>query len=124
MPDASARQLLDGYLQIFEQGKALKVVGIHSHIFILLDVSCGKLVSKIVGRKLNPMMGKVYLLTFASSEKEEIASMLVQYFDVKEEKVKAYVDTCHVVKSLIGECKDIVKSMDGNCPKLILHHHG
>ena len=117
-PDVSAGWLLDGYPRSLEQAEALEAVGIRPQIFILLDVPDDILVSRVVGRRSDPVTGKIYHLTYAPPENEEIASRLVQRFDDKEEKVKARVDTHHAnVGSVIGVYEDIVKVVDGNRPK-------
>ncbi|CAM6106059.1 unnamed protein product [Calypogeia fissa] len=118
-PDVSAGWLLDGYPRSLEQAEALEAVGIRPEIFILLDVPDDILVTRVVGRRSDPVTGKIYHLTFAPPPNEEISQRLVQRFDDKEEKVKARVDTYHAnVASVIGVYKDIIKSVDGNRPKL------
>ena len=48
------------------------------------------LVERVVGRRLDPVTGKIYHLKYSPPESEEIASRLTQRFDDTEEKVKLY----------------------------------
>lgn len=115
-PDAQEKGwLLDGYPRSFSQAKALEDLGIRPDIFILLDVnvlltrmstshlicalcvywiSCNTLqvsedilVERVVGRRLDPVTGKIYHLKYSPPESEEIAARLTQRFDDTEEKV-------------------------------------
>jgi adenylate kinase len=44
----------------------------------------------VVGRRLDPVTGKIYHLKYSPPENEEIASRLTQRFDDTEEKVHVY----------------------------------
>lgn len=52
-----------------------------------LQVSEEILVERVVGRRLDPVTGKIYHLKYSPPETEEIASRLTQRFDDTEEKV-------------------------------------
>ena len=45
------------------------------------------LVERVVGRRLDPVTGKIYHLKYSPPENEEIAARLTQRFDDTEEKV-------------------------------------
>lgn len=45
------------------------------------------LVERVVGRRLDPVTGKIYHLKYSPPETEEIAARLTQRFDDTEEKV-------------------------------------
>ncbi|ONK56541.1 uncharacterized protein A4U43_C10F9870 [Asparagus officinalis] len=79
--------LLDGYPRSLSQAKALEDLGIRPDLFVLLDVSEDILVEKVVGRRLDPVTGKIYHLKYSPPENEEIAARLTQRFDDTEEKV-------------------------------------
>jgi adenylate kinase len=49
------------------------------------------LVERVVGRRLDPVTGKIYHLKYSPPENEEIASRLTQRFDDTEEKVHVFV---------------------------------
>lgn len=45
------------------------------------------LVERVVGRRLDPVTGRIYHLQYSPPETEEIAARLTQRFDDTEEKV-------------------------------------
>nr|XP_028962244.1 adenylate kinase 2, chloroplastic-like [Malus domestica] len=53
------------------------------------------LVERVVGRRLDPITGKIYHLKYSPPETQEIASRLTQCFDDTEEKVKLRLNTHH-----------------------------
>ena len=54
---------------------------------ITLQVSEDILIERVVGRRLDPVTGKIYHLKYAPPENEETAARLTQRFDDTEEKV-------------------------------------
>lgn len=67
-------------------------MGLFSHNFIdhlefLFQVPEDILVERVVGRRLDPVTGKIYHSTYSPPETEEIALRLTQRFDDTEEKV-------------------------------------
>ncbi|KAG8493510.1 hypothetical protein CXB51_010873 [Gossypium anomalum] len=78
-PDSQQRGwLLDGYPRSSSQAAALEDYGIRPDVFILLDVSEDILVERVVGRRLDPLTGKIYHLKYSPPENDEIASRLTQ----------------------------------------------
>ncbi|RXH92457.1 hypothetical protein DVH24_033353, partial [Malus domestica] len=61
------------------------------HILVPEDI----LVERVVGRRLDPITGKIYHLKYSPPETQEIASRLTQCFDDTEEKVKLRLNTHH-----------------------------
>lgn len=57
------------------------------HLEFLFQVPEGILVERVVGRRLDPVTGKIYHSTYSPPETEEIALRLTQRFDDTEEKV-------------------------------------
>ncbi|KAG5013847.1 Adenylate kinase 2, chloroplastic [Glycine max] len=78
--------LLDGYPRSLSQATALEALGFRPHIFLLLEVSEDVLVERVVGRRLDPVTGKIYHLKYSPPETQEIAARLTQRFDDTEEK--------------------------------------
>ncbi|RRT80796.1 hypothetical protein B296_00012960 [Ensete ventricosum] len=109
-PDAQENGwLLDGYPRSFSQAKALEDLGIRPDIFILLEVSEEDLVERVVGRRLDPVTGKIYHLKYSPPENEEIAARLTQRFDDTEEKVKLRLQTHHQnVEAVLSTYEDII----------------
>ncbi|GMI83249.1 adenosine monophosphate kinase [Hibiscus trionum] len=118
-PDSQQRGwLLDGYPRSSSQAAALEDYGIRPDVFILLDVSEDILVERVVGRRLDPLTGKIYHLKYSPPENDEIASRLTQRFDDTEEKVKLRLCTHHEnVDDVLSVYKDITVKVNGNVAK-------
>ncbi|KAF2297303.1 hypothetical protein GH714_020983 [Hevea brasiliensis] len=86
-PDAQENGwLLDGYPRSMSQATALMEFDFQPDLFILLEVPEGLLVERVVGRRLDPVTGRIYHLKYSPPENEEIAARLTQRFDDTEEK--------------------------------------
>ncbi|KAL1533812.1 adenylate kinase [Salvia divinorum] len=110
--------LLDGYPRSESQATSLKKFGFVPDIFILLEVPEEILVERVVGRRLDPVTGKIYHLTYSPPETEEIAARLTQRFDDTEEKVKLRLLTHNSnVESVLSLYNDQIVKVDGTLPK-------
>ncbi|KAK1310468.1 hypothetical protein QJS10_CPA08g01244 [Acorus calamus] len=110
--------LLDGYPRSVSQATALEELHIRPDLFILLDVSEEILVERVVGRRLDPVTGKIYHLKYSPPQNEEIAARLTQRFDDTEEKVKLRLVTYHKnLESVLSIYNDVIVEVDGNLPK-------
>ncbi|KAJ6877797.1 adenylate kinase 2 [Populus alba x Populus x berolinensis] len=100
--------LLDGYPRSLSQATALKEFGFRPDLFIVLEVNEEILVERVVGRRLDPVTGKIYHLKYSPPETEEIAARLTQRFDDTEEKVKLRLQTHHQnVEAVLSMYEDI-----------------
>ncbi|CAM0910681.1 unnamed protein product [Alopecurus aequalis] len=107
--------LLDGYPRSYSQAMALETLGIRPDIFILLDVPDELLVERVVGRRLDPVTGKIYHLNYSPPENEEIASRLTQRFDDTEEKVKLRLQTHYQnIESLVSIYESLIVNVKGD----------
>lgn len=110
--------LLDGYPRSLSQAEALENMNIRPHLFILLEVPDEILVGRVVGRRLDPVTGKIYHLMYSPPETPEIAARLIQRGDDTEEKVKLRLETYYSnVQSVLDVYKPVTKVVDGNRPK-------
>lgn len=110
--------LLDGYPRSESQATALKSFGFDPDVFILLEVPEEILVERVVGRRLDPVTGKIYHLKYSPPETEEIAARLTQRFDDTEEKVKLRLVTHNSnVESVLSIYKDLIVKIDGTLCK-------
>ncbi|THG19427.1 hypothetical protein TEA_029996 [Camellia sinensis var. sinensis] len=76
------------------------------------------LVERVVGRRLDPVTGRIYHLKYSPPETEEIASRLTQRFDDTEEKVKLRLQTHHQnVESVLSMFEDVTVKVNGNVSK-------
>ncbi|KAJ0253970.1 Adenylate kinase 2 [Hirschfeldia incana] len=110
--------LLDGYPRSSSQATALKGFGFHPDLFILLEVPEDILVERVVGRRLDPVTGKIYHLKYSPPETEEISARLTQRFDDTEDKVKLRLKTHNQnVSDVLSMYDDITIKIKGNRPK-------
>ncbi|KAI3672628.1 hypothetical protein L6452_38724 [Arctium lappa] len=118
-PDSNEKGwLLDGYPRSSSQATALQAFGFQPDLFILLEVPEEILVDRVVGRRLDPVTGRIYHLTYSPPETEEIAARLTQRFDDTEERVKLRLQTHNQnVESVLSLFEDITVKVDGSLPK-------
>eukprot|EP00245_Coleochaete_scutata_P017902 TRINITY_DN9029_c0_g1_i1.p1 TRINITY_DN9029_c0_g1~~TRINITY_DN9029_c0_g1_i1.p1 ORF type:complete len:321 (+),score=70.73 TRINITY_DN9029_c0_g1_i1:158-1120(+) len=110
--------LLDGYPRSASQAAALESGGIRPDIFVVLEVPDEILVDRVVGRRQDPVTGKIYHLKYSPPESAEIAARLTQRSDDTEEKVKNRLSTHKSnVASVLSTYEDILAVVDGNRPK-------
>lgn len=64
------------------------------------------LVERVVGRRLDPVTGKIYHLTYSPPETEEIAARLTQRFDDTEEKVHIFYSISYF-EGLACDCESV-----------------
>lgn len=116
-PDSQEKGwLLDGYPRSSSQAVALKEF--QPDLFILLEVPEEILVERVVGRRLDPVTGRIYHLKYSLPETDEIAARLTQRFDDTEEKVKLRLHTHHQnVESVLSMYKDTIFQVDGSVSK-------
>ena len=96
--------LLDGFPRTRAQADALQDAGIECDAFVFLDVPDDALIERVVGRRTDPVTGKIYHMTFNPPEDEEIANRLTQRSDDTEEKVKVRLEAFHKNISSIIDC--------------------
>ncbi|KAG5524834.1 hypothetical protein RHGRI_031487 [Rhododendron griersonianum] len=110
--------LLDGFPRRLSQATALKEIGFQPDIFILLEVAEDNLVERVVGRRLDPVTGRIYHIKYSPPETEEIAARLTQCFDDTEEMVKLRLQTHHQnVESVLSMYEDITIKINGMPPR-------
>ncbi|XP_031743812.1 adenylate kinase, chloroplastic isoform X2 [Cucumis sativus] len=110
--------LLDGYPRSYSQAIALKELGFEPDLFILLEVSEEILVERVVGRRLDPVTGKIYHLKYSPPDTEEVAARLTQRFDDTEEKVRLRLQTHHQnVEDVLSMYQDVTVKVNGNASK-------
>ncbi|KAF2287519.1 hypothetical protein GH714_001091 [Hevea brasiliensis] len=118
-PDAQENGwLLDGYPRSLLQATAFMEFDFQPDLFILLEVPEELLVERVVGRRLDPVTGRIYHLRYSPPESEEIAARVTQRFDDTEEKVKLRLRTHHQnVEAVLSIYKDVTLKVDGSVSK-------
>lgn len=106
--------LLDGFPRTQAQAGALSDAGVSADCFIFLNVPDDILVERVVGRRTDPETGKIYHLTFAPPEDDEVLQRLEQRSDDTEEKVRVRLEQFHAnIEAVKGSYTDISVDVDG-----------
>ncbi|KAL6639969.1 hypothetical protein ACP70R_022279 [Stipagrostis hirtigluma subsp. patula] len=120
-PDVQERGwLLDGYPRSFSQAESLESMKIRPDIFILLEVPDDTLTDRCVGRRLDPVTGKIYHVKNFPPENEEISSRLITRSDDTFEKVKSRLETYRQnCEAILPTYSELLNQIDGNRQQVI-----
>jgi adenylate kinase len=80
--------LLDGFPRTQAQAEALAAKGANADAFLSLEVPESLLVDRVVGRRIDPVSGKIYHTATDPPPEGEVASRCIQRSDDTEKKVK------------------------------------
>ena len=107
--------LLDGFPRTGVQAKAMEEAGIKADKFVLLNVPDHVLVERCVGRRSDPVTGKIYHLKFNPPPQDPaIQARLVQRSDDTEEAmIKRIEQYKGNVESIKGFYKSLTREFDG-----------
>lgn len=106
--------LLDGFPRTQAQADALADAGISADCFLFLNVPDEVLVERVVGRRTDPVTGKIYHMTFSPPDDEEVLARLEQRSDDTEEKVVVRLEQFHANVNAVKGCyTDISVEIDG-----------
>lgn len=110
--------LLDGFPRTFAQAQSLEKLKIRPDVYIVLDVPDQILIDRCVGRRVDPVTGKIYHLKFFPPENEEIKARLVTRSDDTEEKVKSRLEIYKKnAEAILSTYSTIMNKVDGNHSK-------
>ncbi|EEF38880.1 adenylate kinase, putative [Ricinus communis] len=110
--------LLDGYPRSLSQAESLEELKIRPDIYIVLDVPDEILVERCVGRRLDPLTGKIYHITNFPPETEEIKARLITRPDDTQEKVNSRLDIYKKnAEAILSTYLNIMKKIDGSRSK-------
>ncbi|KAK9102117.1 hypothetical protein Sjap_019371 [Stephania japonica] len=113
--------LLDGYPRTSPQAESLERLNIRPDIYIVLEVPDEILIDRCVGRRLDPVTGKIYHIKNFPPETEEIKARLITRPDDTEEKVKSRLKTYKQnAEAISSTYMDIMKKLGGNRQKNIV----
>lgn len=87
--------ILDGFPRTRGQAEAMKQLGITPDVFLFLHVADSQLIERVVGRRSDPLTGKIYHLKFFPPPTEEIRDRLVQRSDDTVEKMQNRLKAFH-----------------------------
>ena len=113
-PDAAAGGwLLDGYPRSAEQADAIEAAGVRPDVFILVEAPDDVLVERVVGRRLDPVTGDIYHMTF-NPPPAEIVDRLTQRSDDTEDALRARLASHHAnVAAVVSYYEDVLVTVDG-----------
>jgi adenylate kinase len=107
--------LLDGFPRTQAQAKALEEAGIKAGVFLFLNVPDKVLVEGVVGRRTDPVTGKIYHMKFSPPSDPAVKARLEQRSDNTEEKVKVRLQQFHANLDAVKDSyTDISISIDSN----------
>ncbi|KAL2929924.1 Adenylate kinase 5 chloroplastic [Bienertia sinuspersici] len=135
--------LLDGYPRTSAQAQSLGELGIRPDVYIVLEVPDEILINRCVGRRLDPMTGKIYHIQSFVPETAEIKERLVTRPDDTKDKVRNCFSTSTLllvpltvetydrvisrleiyksnVEAVLTTYKNVMKKIDGNRPKEVV----
>ena len=107
--------LLDGFPRTAEQAKAMATAGLQVDHFVHIDVPDEILSDRVMGRRSDPVTGKIYHMTFNPPPAGEIADRCVQRSDDTEEKIKVRLKNFHGNITAVQEVfDDKLAKVNGN----------
>ncbi|KAJ0235802.1 Adenylate kinase 5 [Hirschfeldia incana] len=110
--------LLDGFPRTFAQAQSLDKLNVKPDIFLLLDVPEEILIERCVGRRLDPVTGKIYHIKSYPPESDEVKERLVIRPDDTEKKVKARLQIYKQnSEAIISVYSDVMVKIDANRPR-------
>ncbi|KAH6828801.1 adenylate kinase family protein [Perilla frutescens var. hirtella] len=113
--------LLDGYPRSSAQAESLEKLSVRPDVYVMLEVPDDILIDRCVGRRLDPLTGKIYHVKNFPPENEEIKERLVTRPDDTEEKVKSRLEIYkNNVESILSTYSDIMFKINGNRPKEVV----
>ncbi|GER33669.1 adenylate kinase family protein [Striga asiatica] len=113
--------LLDGYPRNSAQAESLEKLNIRPDIYIILDVPDDILIDRCIGRRKDPVRGKIYHIRNFPPENEEVKARLVIRPDDTEEKVKSRLEIYKQnVNSILSTYSDVMIKIDGNRSKEVV----
>jgi len=107
--------MLDGFPRTPAQAQALSVLGVRPDAFIMINVPDEILVERVVGRRSDPLTGKIYHLKFSPPPTPEIVARLTQRADDTEEAVQVRLEHFHKYTNAVGVFyRDVYLQVNGH----------
>jgi len=91
-PDCSKGYLFDGFPRTIPQAQAMKDAGVPIDYVLEIDVPFGAIIDRMSGRRVHPVSGRTYHVTFnppkVEGQDDVTGEVLIQRDDDKEETVR------------------------------------
>eukprot|EP00177_Eucheuma_denticulatum_P000109 GFKZ01000190.1.p1 GENE.GFKZ01000190.1~~GFKZ01000190.1.p1 ORF type:complete len:507 (-),score=64.45 GFKZ01000190.1:1051-2571(-) len=110
--------LLDGFPRTAIQAQALTAANILPSAVVVLNVEDDALIDRVVGRRSDPVTGKIYHIKFSPPSDPDILARLTQRSDDTEEKARVRLQTYYThAQSIHDHYAATLKTVDGNRSK-------
>lgn len=110
--------LLDGFPRTAVQAQALDDANVLPDAVIVLEVPDDVLIDRVVGRRLDPVTGKIYHVKYNPPRDHDIEARLKRRSDDTEEKAVTRLDTYYThSKAILDHYRRKVRKVDGNRDK-------
>mmetsp|Transcript_22345 Transcript_22345/g.49765 ORF Transcript_22345/g.49765 Transcript_22345/m.49765 type:complete len:306 (-) Transcript_22345:1077-1994(-) len=106
--------LLDGFPRTRAQAMELKKLGVEPDTFLFIDVPDDVLIQRVIGRRLDPVSGRIYHLQY-SPPSDDIMHRVITRNDDTEEKARSRLKQFHANVNAVKSCfQDIMVIVDGS----------
>ena len=95
--------LLDGFPRTRRQAEMLGDLGVEVTHTLILDMPDEVVISRVSGRRIDPLSGKIYHIHFNPPETEAVANRLIQREDDTRTKIMRRLEGYHSNKAAIAE---------------------
>ncbi|KAL3840708.1 hypothetical protein ACJIZ3_025299 [Penstemon smallii] len=113
--------LLDGYPRSSTQAESLEKLNIRPDVYIMLDVPDEILIDRCVGRRIDPLTGRIYHVNNFPPDNDEIKARLVTRSDDTEDKVKSRLQIYKQnAEAVLSTYSGVMNKVDGNRPKEVI----
>ena len=105
--------LLDGFPRTPTQAQALSKMGISADVFVFLNVPDSELIARVVGRRLDPVTGKIYHLKYLPPPESVVDRLVQRSDDTREKMTNRLHQFHHNVDSVRSYYNDVLVEIDG-----------
>lgn len=110
--------LLDGFPRTAVQAQALDDGNVLPDAVIVLEVPDDVLIDRVVGRRLDPVTGKIYHVKYSPPRDHEVEARLQRRSDDTEEKASTRLNTYYThSKAILDHYRKKVRKVNGNRDK-------
>lgn len=110
--------LLDGFPRTAIQAEALSAANILPSAVVVLNVQDDALIDRVVGRRSDPVTGKIYHIKFSPPSDPDVLARLTQRSDDTEDKARVRLQTYYThAQSIHDHYAATLKTVDGNRTK-------
>lgn len=105
--------LLDGFPRTPAQAEALSSMGISADVFVFLNVPDSELIARVVGRRLDPVTGKIYHMKYLPPPESVLDRLVHRSDDTREKMTNRLQQFHHNVDSVRSYYNHVLVEIDG-----------